>query len=44
VKNVISRLKEPGAPKTVETALQVEEEPIADAGRYDRLRKETDHA
>jgi transposase len=44
VKNVISRLKEPGAPKTVETALRVAEEPIADAGRYDRLRKETDHA
>ncbi|MGH8639224.1 MAG: hypothetical protein ACREUZ_18985, partial [Burkholderiales bacterium] len=32
------------APKSVETALCVEEEPIADAGRYDRLRKETDHA
>ena len=44
VKNVISRLKDPATPKTVETALQVEEEPIADAGRYDRLRKETDHA
>jgi transposase len=44
VKNVLSRLKEPAAPKSVETALCVEEEPIADAGRYDRLRKETDHA
>jgi len=44
VKNVISRLKEPDLPSTVQTALRVEEEPMADAGRYDRLRKETDHA
>ena len=44
VKNVISRLKEPAAPKTVETALRVAEEPLADAARYDRLRKESDHA
>ena len=44
VKNVISRLNEPSAPRSMHTALRVEEEPIADAGRYDRLRKETDHA
>jgi len=44
VKNVISRLKEPSPPMSVETSLHVEEAPIADAGRYDRLRKETDHA
>jgi hypothetical protein len=44
VKNVLSRLKEPGAPTMIQTALRVAEPPIADAGRYDRLRKEADHA
>jgi len=44
VKNVLSRLQEPAPPKPIETPLRVEEAPIADAGRYDRLRKERDHA
>jgi hypothetical protein len=44
VKNVLSRLKEPSPPATIETQLAVEEAPSADAGRYDRLRKEAGHA
>ena len=44
VKNVLSRLNETPLPETVETTLTVEEPPIADAGRYDRLNVEVDHA
>jgi transposase len=45
IKNVLSRLKEPSTPPmTMPTALHLAEAPIADAGRYDRLRKESDHA
>lgn len=45
VKNVLSRLSETPPPATVETTLTVEEPPIADASRYDRLhREEVDHA
>lgn len=45
VSNVISRLKEEPMPQHVETTLKLKEEPIADTGRYDKLRhKEVDHA
>ncbi|HRD90994.1 MAG TPA: IS21 family transposase [Accumulibacter sp.] len=44
IKNVLSRLKEAPPPDTVETALTVEDPPMADAGRYDRLREEVGHA
>lgn len=44
IKNVLSRLKEAPPPQTVETALRIEEAPLADAGRYDRLHVEVDHA
>jgi transposase len=44
VKNVLSRLQQVSAPTTVGTTLRLTEAPIADAGRYDRLRKEADHA
>ena len=45
VKNVLSRLSETPPPATVDTTLTVEEPPIADASRYDRLhREEVDHA
>ena len=44
VKNVLSRLNETPPPATVETTLTVEEPPIADTGRYDRLHQEVaDH-
>ena len=33
-----------GRPDSVETHLEVGEEPIADAGRYDSLRTEVSHA
>ena len=44
IKNILSRLKEAPPPQTVETALTIEEAPLADAGRYDRLHVEVDHA
>ena len=44
VKNVLSRLHEMPPPETVETTLTVEDPPIADAGRYDRLHREVHHA
>jgi len=44
IKNVLSRLKEAPPPETVETALTVEEAPVADTGRYDRLHVEVGHA
>lgn len=44
IENVISRLKATANPELVETTLQVAEPPIADTGRYDRLREETTDA
>ena len=44
IKNVLSRLNETPPPGTVETALTVTEAPVADAGRYDRLHAEVNHA
>ena len=45
VLNVLARLNSAPPPERVETTLQVKEAPVADTGRYDRLRqKETDHA
>ena len=45
VENMLNRLKEPPMPEAVHSPLQISEEPIADTGRYDRLRDEvTDHA
>ena len=45
VLNVIGRLKQEAPPEAVQTHLAVREAPIADTGRYDRLRRtEIDHA
>ncbi len=45
VLNVIARLKQEPLPASVQTTLQVRQPPLADTGRYDRLRrKENDHA
>jgi len=44
VENVLNRLKAAEPPASVETHLEVSEEPIADAGRYDSLRTEVTHA
>jgi transposase len=44
VENVINRLRAAPAPEQVDTALAVEEAPLADTGRYDRLREEANHA
>jgi len=45
VENMLNRLKSPPMPEAIDSPLQVGEEPIADTGRYDRLRDEvTDHA
>ena len=45
VENMLNRLKSPPMPEAIDSPLQVSEEPIADTGRYDRLRDEvTDHA
>ena len=45
VENMLNRLKSPPMPQIIDSPLQVGEEPIADTGRYDRLRdEETDHA
>jgi len=44
VENVLNRLRSVAPPESVETHLEVSEEPIADAARYDRLRAEVDHA
>jgi transposase len=44
VENVLNRLKTAPPPEHVETSLQVTEIPLADTGRYDRLRTETSHA
>jgi hypothetical protein len=44
IENVLSRLKSPPPPPQVETGLVVSETPVADPGRYDRLRGEVHHA
>ena len=45
VLNVIARLNQAPVPESVPTTLQVKEAPVADTGRYDRLRaRESDHA
>ncbi len=44
VQNVLSRLQEPLPPTTLDTALVLHEPPRADAGRYDHLHTEVDHA
>lgn len=38
IRNVVSRLKEPVPPPSVETDLKLREEPRADTARYDRLK------
>jgi hypothetical protein len=44
VRNVLSRLHEPLPSAKLETSLQLTEDPIADASRYDRLHpQEVDH-
>ena len=44
VENVLNRLKAAPPPDSVETELELTEAPIADTGRYDRLREEVSHA
>jgi transposase len=44
IENVLHRLKQAPPPQRVETALVVSEVPLADTGRYDRLRQEVSHA
>ena len=44
VENVLNRLKAAPPPEFVETQLAVDEAPVADSGRYDRLREEVSHA
>lgn len=44
IENVLNRLKATPPPESVETRLEVAEEPLADTGRYDRLREEVSHA
>ena len=45
VLNVIARLNQAPLPESVPTTLKVKEAPVADTGRYDRLRtQEADHA
>ena len=45
IENMLNRLKAPPMPEAINSPLQISEEPIADTGRYDRLRDEvTDHA
>ena len=44
VENVLNRLKAAPLPASVATHLEIAEVPIADAGRYDRLREEMSHA
>jgi hypothetical protein len=44
VENVINRLKPVPVQECIETGLEVTEAPLADTGRYDRLRMEASHA
>ena len=43
IENMLNRLKSPPMPDAIESPLAVSEAPIADAGRYDRLRDEETH-
>jgi len=43
VTNVLARLGQSDPPEGVETSLQIQEEPVADASRYDRLHQEVHH-
>ena len=42
VLNVLGRLRAPPPPKTLDTALQITEAPVANSGRYDTLRDATE--
>lgn len=44
IENVLNRLKAAPPPLQVESGLTVGEIPVADTGRYDRLRPEVSHA
>ncbi|MDQ1303839.1 MAG: hypothetical protein QG595_1822 [Pseudomonadota bacterium] len=44
IENVLNRLKAAPPPPPVESVLTVSEMPVADTGRYDRLRAEVSHA
>jgi len=44
IENVLNRLQATPPPPTVESALPIAELPVADTGRYDRLRTEASHA
>ena len=43
ITNVLARLRQSDPPGSVETSLQLQEEPVADAGRYDSLHQEAHH-
>lgn len=43
ITNVLARLRQSDPPQGVETSLQLQEEPVADASRYDSLHEEADH-
>jgi hypothetical protein len=40
IENMLNRLKSPPMPDAIESPIPISEAPIADAGRYDRLREE----
>ena len=44
IENVLNRLQATPPPPTVESGLPIAELPVADTGRYDRLRTEANHA
>jgi len=44
IENVLNRLKAAPPPESAETRLELVEAPVADTGRYDRLREEVSHA
>jgi len=44
ITNVLARLRQSAPPESVETSLQLQEEPIADTHRYDSLHQEVQHA
>ena len=43
IENMLNRLKAPPMPEAIESPIPISEAPIADAGRYDRLRDEETH-
>jgi len=43
VTNVLARLRQNAPPAPVPTSLHIQEEPLADIGRYDRLHQENHH-